>query len=85
MVADKFIVRADDMCLIDVQIRARLVDAVIKNDAIIESLCDEFSSESTGGSFAAGLGFLGLTEGIRTLKTEVQSASNTPSCWRNEH
>ncbi|MDR2106977.1 MAG: hypothetical protein LBO73_00420, partial [Holosporaceae bacterium] len=54
--ADKFILRAGKAHLTDVQIRARLTDAIIRDDAILESVCDEFFDESEGGSFSAGFG-----------------------------
>ena len=66
--ADRFILRAGNAHLTDTQIRARLVDAIVRDDLILESLCDEFFSESDGGSFGMGFGFLNLVKGIQTVR-----------------
>ncbi len=67
VVADRFILRAGNAHLTDTQIRARLVDAIITGDLVIESLTNEFFSETSGGNFGTGLGFLSLVNGIQNM------------------
>lgn len=80
VVADRFILRAGNAHLTDTQIRARLVDAIIRHDLVIESLTDEFFSETNGGGFSAGLGFLGLVHGIQSMTdvAKITSGMSVP-------
>ena len=79
--ADRFILRAGNAHLTDTQIRARLVDAIVRDDLILESLCDEFFSESDGGSFGMGFGFLNLVKGVQTVRDTLDALGGTSAAF----
>jgi outer membrane lipoprotein SlyB len=75
--ADRFILMAGDAHLTDTQIRARLVDAIVRNDLVIESIRDEFFSETSGNSWSAGFGFMALCGGIQNLQDAAAALGGT--------
>lgn len=75
VIADKFILRAGRAHLTDTQIRARLVDAIIRGDLVLESIANEFFNKTNGGSFSVGFGFLGLVYGIQNITGALKTFS----------
>ena len=75
VIADKFILRAGRAHLTDTQIRALLVDAIIREDLVLESIANEFFNKTNGGSFSVGFGFLGLVYGIQNITGALKTFS----------